>query len=200
LRAGEALDVTLVDVFTREYLVLYPERSITGQQVAAELATVVARRGAPETISVDNGPEFSSRAMEALSDAAGVESAFIAPGKPVENAFVESFNGRLRDELLNVEIFLAPADLAHKLKHWRSDYNHCRPHSALADQTPEEFAQRQARDGLVFRGGSRSNGSRVSPCRSGARLDLDHDLSASTLSAATSSPPNVAVIGQPSGG
>ncbi len=136
---------TLVDLFTRECLALYPERSITGQQVAAELAIVVARRGAPETITVDNGPEFSSRAMEAWSEVAGVELAFIAPGRPVENAFIESFNGRLRDEFLNVEIFLDLADLACKLKHWRSDYNHCRPHSALADQTPEEFARRQAR-------------------------------------------------------
>jgi putative transposase len=83
--------------------------------------------------------------MEAWSEAAGVELAFIAPGRPVENAFIESFNGRLRDEFLNVEIFLDLEDLAYKLKHWRSDYNHCRPHSALADQTPEEFARRQAR-------------------------------------------------------
>lgn len=83
----------LVDLFTRECLALYPERSITGQQVAAEFAVVVVRHGAPETITVDNGPEFSSRAMEAWSEAAGVELAFIAPGRPVENAFIESFNG-----------------------------------------------------------------------------------------------------------
>ncbi len=83
--------------------------------------------------------------MEAWSEAAGVELAFIEPGRPVENAFIESFHRRLRDEFLNVEIFLDLADLACKLKHWRRDYDRCRPPSALADQTPEEFAQRQDR-------------------------------------------------------
>jgi hypothetical protein len=82
--------------------------------------------------------------MEAWSEAAGAELAFIAPSRPVENTFIESFNRRLRDEFFNIEIFLDLADLACKLKHWRSDYNHCRPDSALADQTPEEFARRQA--------------------------------------------------------
>lgn len=136
--------LTVVDLFSRECLALYAERSITGRQVAAELAAVVARRGAPETITGDNGPEFCSRATEAWSEAAGVELAFIAPGRPVENAFIESFNGRLRDEFLNVEVFLDLTDLARKLKAWRTDYNRLRPHSALADQTPQEFARAQA--------------------------------------------------------
>ena len=132
---------TLVDLFSRECLALYAERSITGRQVAAELNRVLMRRAAPDSITVDNGPEFASRALEAWSEAAGVELAFIAPGRPIENAFIESFNGRLRDEFLNVEVLLDMTDLRSKLERWRSDYNKRRPHSALGDQTPEEFVR-----------------------------------------------------------
>ena len=103
---------------------------------------MLKRRTAPESITVDNGPEFASRALETWIEAARVELAFIAPGRPIENAFIESFNGRLRDEFLNVEVLLDMTDLRSKLERWRSDYNQRRPHSALGDQTPEEFVRK----------------------------------------------------------
>ena len=97
-------------------------------------------RGAPESITSDNGSEFVGKAMEIWSHQTGVKLDFIRPGKPVENGFVESFNGRLRDECLNVEVFLDATDAQTKLERWRSDFNRNRPHSSLDDRTPAEFA------------------------------------------------------------
>jgi putative transposase len=108
--------------------------------VAAALDKIVAGRGAPESITVDNGTEFASKAMDHWAYTNGVHLDFIRPGKPVENGYIESFNGRLRDECLNVEVFFSLADARRKLELWRHDYNHQRPHSALADRTPAEFA------------------------------------------------------------
>jgi putative transposase len=133
--------LTVVDQFTRECLVLVADSSLTGQKVALALAQVIAERGAPTSITVDNGSEFYSRAMEAWAYQYGVELAFIRPGKPVENSYIESFNGRLRDECLNVEVFFTLSDVREKLARWRDDYNQVRPHSALADATPAAFAR-----------------------------------------------------------
>jgi putative transposase len=102
---------------------------------------VIAARGAPVSITVDNGTEFASRAMEAWAYRYGVQLDFIRPGRPVENSYIESFNGRLRDECLNVEVFFALADVRDKLEGWRQDYNHVRPHSSLGDQPPAVFAR-----------------------------------------------------------
>ncbi len=132
--------LTVVDQFTRECLLLLADSSLTGQKVALALAQVLAERGAPTSITVDNGSEFYSRAMEAWAYQYGVELAFIRPGKPVENSYIESFNGRLRDECLNVEVFFALSDVRDKLAKWRDDYNQVRPHSALRDATPAAFA------------------------------------------------------------
>ncbi len=89
---------------------------------------------------MDNGSEFASRALEVWAYQHGVHLDFIRPGKPVENPFIESFNGRLRDECLNVELFFSVQDAREKLDRWRDDYNHHRPHSALQDRTPAEVA------------------------------------------------------------
>ncbi len=97
--------------------------------------------GLPESITTDNGSEFAGRAMEAWVYRTGVKLDFIRPGKPVENGFIESFNGRLRDECLNGEIFFGLADAKEKLEAWRRDYNERRPHSSLGDRTPAEFAE-----------------------------------------------------------
>jgi putative transposase len=132
--------LTVVDQYTRECLCVHPERSQTGRKVAEQLTQIVAVRGAPESITSDNGSEFVGKAMEIWSHQTGVKLDFIRPGKPVENGFVESFNGRLRDECLNVEVFLDATDAQRKLNQWRSDFNQNRPHSALADRTPAEFA------------------------------------------------------------
>jgi putative transposase len=132
--------LTVVDQFTRECLTLSADVSLNGERVATALDKVVERRGSPLSITVDNGTEFASKAMELWAYRHGVHLDFIRPGKPVENGYIESFNGKLRDECLNVEVFFTLDDACKKLLQWRRDYNHYRPHSALADRTPAEFA------------------------------------------------------------
>ena len=119
--------LTVVDQYTRECLCAHADRSQTGEKVAEQLERVIAIRGAPETITSDNGSEFAGRAMDYWAHHAGVKLDFIRPGKPVENSYIESFNGRLRDECLNVEVFLDLADAQSKVENWRRDYNQHRP-------------------------------------------------------------------------
>jgi putative transposase len=132
--------LTVVDQYTRECLCVHAERSQTGKKVAEQLTHIVAHRGLPESITSDNGSEFVGKAMEAWSHQNGVQLDFIRPGKPVENGFVESFNGRLRDECLNTEVFFDIPDARMKLERWQTDFNQSRPHSSLDDRTPAEFA------------------------------------------------------------
>jgi putative transposase len=132
--------LTVVHQFTRECLVLFADNALSGKKVATALDKIVVLRGTPESITVDNGSEFASKAMDLWAYKNGVHLDFIRPGKPVENGYIESFNGKLRDECLNVEVFFTLADARRKLHLWRRDYNHQRPHSALADRTPAEFA------------------------------------------------------------
>jgi putative transposase len=132
--------LTVVDQFTRECLCLVADQSLTGEKVAQALEPVVLQRGAPRSITVDNGSEFASRVMDAWAYRHGIQLDFIRPGKPVENGFIESFNGRLRDECLNVEVFFTLEDVREKLAQWGEDYNCRRPHSSLRDKTPVAFA------------------------------------------------------------
>ena len=132
--------LTVVDQFTRECLVLLADSSLTGTKVAQALSEIVAERGAPVSITVDNGTEFQSKAMDVWAYQHGVQLDFIRPGRPTENGYIESFNGRLRDECLNVQVFFTVADARDKLEQWRLDYNRVRPHSALGDSAPQEFA------------------------------------------------------------
>lgn len=132
--------LTVVDQFTRECLCLLANQSLSGEKVAQALEPVVIQRGAPRSITVDNGSEFASRVMEAWAYQHGIQLEFIRPGKPVENGFIESFNGRLRDECLNVEVFFTLDDVREKLARWQTDYNCLRPHSSLQDQAPASFA------------------------------------------------------------
>jgi putative transposase len=108
--------------------------------VAALDRTLQQGRPKPESITTDNGSEFVGKALDSWSVQQGVKLDFIRPGRPVENGNVESFHGRLRDECLNAELFFSLADAQNKLDAWRDDYNRHRPHSALADRTPAEFA------------------------------------------------------------
>lgn len=133
--------LTVVDQFTRECLALFADNSLNEHKVALGFSQLVAERGAPLSITADNGSEFVSKAMDAWAYQHDVQLNFIRPGKPVENSYIESFNGRLRDECLNVEVFFALADVREKLESWRQDYNQVRPHSALADRAPEVFAR-----------------------------------------------------------
>ena len=134
--------LTVVDQFTRECVCLEADRAMTGMKVAQALERVKAGRGRlPASITVDNGTEFCSRALEAWVIGHDVRMCFIRPGRPVENGFIESLNGRLRDECLNVEWFVSLDDARQKLAKFREPYNHDRPHSALADRTPAAFAE-----------------------------------------------------------
>lgn len=132
--------LTVVDQFTRECLCLLADQSLTGEKVTQALEPVVRHRGMPHSITVDNGSEFASRVMDAWAYRHGIELDFIRPGKPVENSYIESFNGRLRDECLNVHVFFTLDDVREKLAQWREDYNCLRPHSSLQDETPAAFA------------------------------------------------------------
>jgi putative transposase len=133
--------LTVVDQYTRECLCTYADRSQTGEKVVEQMKRLVKLRGAPESITTDNGGEFAGQAMDAWAHQAGVKLDFIRPGRPVQNGYIESFNGRLRDECLNGEIFFSLTDPREKLEHWRRDYNQRRPHTALGDRTPEEFVR-----------------------------------------------------------
>ena len=123
--------LTVIDQFTRECLALVADRALNGHRVALALSQVVAERGTPESITADNGSEFAGKAMDGWSYQYGVRLEFIRPGKPIDNGYIESFNGRLRDECLNVETFFDLSDVREKLERWRLDYNQVRPHSAL---------------------------------------------------------------------
>jgi putative transposase len=133
--------LTVIDQFTRECVWLEADRSMSGPKVVAALTRAIEERGAtPTSMTLDNGSEFAGRAMEAWAIAAQVQLCFIRPGRPVENGFIESFKGRLRDECLNVEWFTSLAEARDKLATWRDHYNHRRPHSALDDLSPSVFA------------------------------------------------------------
>ena len=131
--------LTVVDDFTRECPLIAVDTSLPGGRVAEVLDRLGGSRRLPAWIVCDNGPEFTSRAFLAWTQRRGIRLQFIRPGRPVENAFVESFNGRFRDECLNEQWFLSLADARELIERWRRDYNAARPHSGLAGRTPAEF-------------------------------------------------------------
>lgn len=136
--------LSVVDPFSRRCLALRAGRSISGSRVTRILDELAETEGYPARIVTDNGPEFTSRAMLAWSRGRGVELDFIQPGKPMQNAHVESFNGRLRDECLNLHWFRDLGDLQHELDRWRRDYNNHRPHSALGGKPPNRYLREPA--------------------------------------------------------
>jgi putative transposase len=137
--------LTVVDAFTREALAIDVDQGIKGEQVVEVMARISSIRGAPRTIRVDNGPEFISKALDRWAYENGVTLDFSRPGKPTDNAFVESFNGRLRDECLNTHWFLSLEDARAKIEAWRRDYNESRPHTSLGWLTPVEYAAAAAK-------------------------------------------------------
>jgi putative transposase len=137
--------LNIVDDFSRECLAIEVDTSLPGHRVARVLDRVAFERGCyPRIVVIDNGPEFAGRVLDAWACEHGVSLVFIRPGKPIENAFVESFNGRFRDECLNEHWFLNLADARLAIEDWRKDYNQVRPHSALGNLTPETFARQTA--------------------------------------------------------
>ena len=146
LSTGRRIRVlTVIDDYTRECLAAEVDTSLPGLRVARVLDQLGAERGLPELIVVDNGPEFAGRAMDTWAYEHGVRLHFIDPGKPVQNAHIESFNGRFRDECLNEHWFTSLLAARRIVETWRDDYNAVRPHSALDNRTPREFAHHGGR-------------------------------------------------------
>lgn len=143
LANGRALRaLTVVDNFTKEAPVIEVECSLSAPRVTRVLDEVIAWRGtSPESIRVDNGPEFTSRCFLSWAEQRGIQLVHIQPGKPTRNSFIESFNGRFRDECLNAHWFENLAGARRKVEAWRVDYNESRPRSSLACRTPAEFAR-----------------------------------------------------------
>jgi putative transposase len=132
--------LTVIDNCTRECLALIADTSLSGGRVARELDLIIAQRGRPDTIVSDNGTEYTSNAILSWADETGVGWHYIAPGKPQQNGMNESFNGRLRDELLNETLFRSLPHARAVLEVWRRDYNELRPHSKLGWMTPKDYA------------------------------------------------------------
>jgi putative transposase len=132
--------LNIVDDCTRECLAIEVDTSLTGRRVVAVLERLADTRGLPQSITVDHGPEFEGQVLDAWAFERGVQLAFIRPGKPVENAYVESFNGRFRDECLNENWFVTMAQARRVIEHWRCEYNDERPHSRLGYLTPARYA------------------------------------------------------------
>jgi putative transposase len=141
--------LNIVDDFSREALAIEVDASLPGLRVTRVLERLAELRGAPKAIVIDNGPEFTGRALDAWAYRHRVMLAFIQPGKPTQNAFAESFNGRFRDECLNQHWFIDIADARRRIEAWRVDYNEVRPHSSLGNRSPAEFA-REFRNGAFI--------------------------------------------------
>jgi putative transposase len=142
--------LTIVDDFTRECLAIEVDTSLPGSRVVAVLERLRDLRGLPRSITVDHGPEFEGRVLDAWAYQHGVDLAFIRPGKPVDNCYIESFNGRFRDECLNEHWFITMAHARSTIEAWRIEYNTERTHSSLNDLTPEEFRHAHASEEKRF--------------------------------------------------
>jgi transposase InsO family protein len=133
--------LNIIDEYTRECLSIEVKRRITSQDVIDQLFELFVFRGIPEYIRSDNGPEFTAKAVRKWLGRLGVKTLFIEPGSPWENGYVESFNGKLRDELLNREIFMTLTEAKILIEQWRREYNQVRPHSSLGHRPPAPVAK-----------------------------------------------------------
>jgi putative transposase len=131
--------LTVVDLWDRRSPCLEPDRSITGERVARRLEALRLQGQCPRVIRVDNGPEFTSKALDRWAHEHGVRLEFIRAGKPTDNCFIESFNGRFRDECLDANLFTSLAEARRVIEEWRQDYNVLRPHSSLGGMSPDEY-------------------------------------------------------------
>jgi putative transposase len=132
--------LAIVDNFSRECPAIEVDTSLGGARVVSLLERLSQTRGLPEIITMDNGPEFAGKVLDEWAYRKGVKLNFIRPGKPIENAYAESFNGRFRDECLNTNWFMNIKHAREVIEEWRRDYNEVRPHSSLNDRTPKEYA------------------------------------------------------------
>ena len=134
--------LTVVDTFTKECLAIEVDTSLNGMRVKRVVEALSWHRGLPAAISVDNGPEFAGKVLDEWAYRRQVKLAFIRPGKPVENAFIESFNGKFREECLNLNYFVSLDEAKQIIEDWRIEYNGVRPHRSLNDLTPEQFIKK----------------------------------------------------------
>jgi putative transposase len=142
--------LTIVDNYSRECLAIEAGQSIKGQDVVAVMERLVQEWDVPERIQCDNGSEFISKTLDKWAYEHGVTMDFSRPGRPMDNAMIESFNGSFRDECLNVNWFLSIEDAREKIEAWRKDYNEFRPHSSLGDLTPRQFAEQFESQKAIF--------------------------------------------------
>jgi len=136
--------LNIVDDYSRECVAAEVDTSIPGERVVRVLERLRELRGLPEVLVTDNGPEFAGQALDVWACERGVKLHFIQPGKPIQNAFIESFNGKMRDECLNEHWFRTLSEARQTIEAWRRDYNEVRPHSSLGNRTPQEFTARAA--------------------------------------------------------
>jgi putative transposase len=163
--------LSVVDAFTRECLALEVDTSFASRRVTRALEAIVAERGQPQAIRCDNGPELTSRHFLAWCIERQIELVHIQPGKPTQNGRVESFNGRMREECLNLSWFQNLFDARRKIAAWRKEYNQERPHSSLEYKTPKEFAAQAANFYTAERGARDSN---AIPCPSRSPIPAEH--------------------------
>lgn len=150
LTSGERIRMlTIVDHFSRESVAIEVGKSLKAAEVIVCLSRLKITRGLPKIITVDNGSEFSGNEMDRWAHENNVQLHFIRPGKPVENAYIESFNGRIRDECLNANIFYNLEEAKEVIEKWREEYNNWRPHSALGNLTPIEYIEKN-KPGIGF--------------------------------------------------
>jgi putative transposase len=167
VECGRAIRVlSAVDAYTRECVALEVDTSFASRRVTRVLDAIVAERGRPQAIRCDNGPEFTSRHFLAWAVERQIELIHIQPGKPTQNARIESFHGRLREECLAVSWFQNLFDARRKIASWKIEYNEERPHSSLGYQTPKEFAVAQAASFYTAERGARDSNAVPGPSRS----------------------------------
>ena len=142
--------LAIVDDYSRECPAIEVDTSIGGGRVVQVLDRLAETRGLPEVITIDNGPEFAGKALDEWAYRRGVKLNFIRPGKPIENAYAESFIGRFRDECLNENWFISLKDARHIIESWRIDYNEARPHSSLKGLTPKEYVENTGKTLIAF--------------------------------------------------
>ena len=161
--------LNIVDDCSRECPAIEVATSLPGQRVTRVLDRLAETRGVPDCIVIDNGPEFAGKALDAWAYRHGVNLHFIRPGKPVDNAYIESFNGKFRDECLNEHWFTDIEDARTKIETWRQDYNTVRPHSSLGNLTPHEYVMRRG----FYSGGSPLRGGEL---RTQTELDRNSEV------------------------
>lgn len=174
LASGRGLRMlTVVDSFTRECPGIEVNTGLSGHHVTRVLERLIGERGKPNVIRCDNGPEFTSLHFVEWCESKGIVLLHIQPGRPMQNGHVESFNGRLRDECLNANLFLNMNDAKQRIERWREEYNQQRPHSSLGYRTPEEFARESAPLSFPLRSVNKAGQGRCqgSPTATGIGLD-----------------------------